>query len=173
MAFRAQPIHRHATDISDEGASLRLLRLENGEVRTVVPKMAGSFTFSPDGRWLAYISDESGTGYDVYVASFPDMGSKQMISQGGGVEPRWARNGREFYFKSRGQLMAVPVPPGPTFAPGDPHPLFSLAGFRAARNRPQYDVAPDGRFVMIREPATVGSLVYAEHWFDELKEKLH
>jgi serine/threonine-protein kinase len=143
----------------------------------LIPLVVGEHTanqaaLSPDGRWLAYISDELGSGYDVYVASFPDMGSKQMISQGGGVEPRWARNGRELYFKSRGQLMAVSVPPGPTFAPGDPHPLFSLAGFRAARNRPQYDVAPDGRFVMIREAGTAGTLVYAEHWFDELRAKL-
>ena len=143
----------------------------------LIPLVSGDFTanqaaLSPDGKWLAYISDESGSGYEVYVSSFPDMGSKRLLSQSGGVEPRWARNGRELFFKSSGQMMAVSVPPGPTFSPSDPRPLFALKGFRAARNRPQYDVAPDGRFVMIREPGSAGSLVYAEHWFDELEAKL-
>ena len=128
---------------------------------------------SPDGRWLAFInSDEGPGGTEVYVASFPDMQSRRMVSRGGGTEPRWARNGRELFFKSRGQLMAVTVPPGPVFSPGDPRPLFSLTGFRAARNRAQYDVAPDGRFVMIREPSATAGLIYAEHWFDELKARL-
>jgi Tol biopolymer transport system component len=160
----------------EEGNGHIYVRRLDGDT-ALIPLVVGEHTanqpvLSPDGRWLAYVSDELGSGYDVYVASFPDMGSKQMISQGGGVEPRWARNGRELFFKSRGQLMAVSVPPGPTFSPGDPHPLFSLAGFRAARNRPQYDVAPDGRFVMIRDAGAAGTLVYAEHWFDELRAKL-
>jgi len=143
----------------------------------LIPLQTGEYTtnqaaLSPDGRWLAYLSDEGGSGYEIFVASFPDMGSKRLISRGGGVEPRWARNGRELFFKSGGQLMAVTVPPGPSFLPGVPHPLFSLTGFRAARNRPQYDVAPDGRFVMIRESASAGGLVYVENWFEELKAKV-
>jgi serine/threonine-protein kinase len=126
---------------------------------------------SPDSRWIAYTSDESGV-IEVYVASFPDMGSRRLVSRGGATEPRWSRNGRELFFKSGGQLMAVAVPPGPGFIPGVPRPLFSLAGFRSARNRPQYDVAPDGRFVMIREPSAAAGLVYVEQWFDELKAKV-
>jgi eukaryotic-like serine/threonine-protein kinase len=146
---------------------------------TLIPLVDDKFTglyavqaaLSPDARWIAFISDESGT-IEVYVASFPDMGSRRMVSRGGGTEPRWSRDGRELFFKSGGQLMAMPVSPGPRFAPGNPRPLFSLAGFRAARNRPQYDVAPDGRFVMIREPSTSAGLVYVENWFDELKQKV-
>ncbi len=66
-------------------------------------------------------------------------------------------------------MMAVTVPPGPTFNPGDPRPLFPLAGFRDARNRPQYDIAPDGRFLVIREPVTASGIIYAENWLSELQ----
>jgi serine/threonine-protein kinase len=132
------------------------------------PSQTYQIALSPDGRWLAWCSNESGVENEIYVASFPDMGSKRLVSRGGGTEPRWSRNGGELFFKSGGQLMAVTVPPGSSFLPGDPHPLFSLAGFRAARNRPQYDVAPDGRFVMIRQSGRVSGVVYAEHWFGEL-----
>jgi Tol biopolymer transport system component len=127
---------------------------------------------SPDGRWLAYCSDEWGGMYEIYVASFPDMGSKRMVSQGGGVEPRWSRNGRELFFKSGGQLMSVAVAPGAALLPGEPRPLFPLAGFRMARNRPQYDVGPDGRFVMVRESNRSASVIYADHWFAELLAKV-
>lgn len=136
------------------------------------PSNAYQIALSPDGRWLAWCSNESGVENEIYVASFPDMGSKRLVSRGGGIEPRWSRNGRELFFKSGGQLMAVPVPPGPAFLPGDPRPLFSVAGFRAARNRPQYDVAPDGRFVMIRQSGRVSGVVYAEHWFAELQARV-
>lgn len=128
---------------------------------------------SPDGRWLAYTSNESGQLFEIFVASFPDMASKRLVSRGGGTEPRWSRNGRELFFKSGDRFMVVDAPPGPVFNPGNPRTLFSLSGFREARNRQQYDVAPDGRFVMIREfGGTATSLVYAEHWFPELLAKL-
>jgi Tol biopolymer transport system component len=132
------------------------------------PSQTYQIALSPDGRWLAWCSNESGVQNEIYVASFPDMGSKRLVSRGGGTEPRWSRNGRELFFKSGGELMSVAVPPGPTFLPGDPRPLFTVAAFRAARNRPQYDVAPDGRFVMIRQSSRAASIVYAEHWFAEL-----
>jgi hypothetical protein len=66
------------------------------------------------------------------------------------------------------------VPPGPVLAPGLPVPLFSLAGFRVARNRPQYDVAPgDQRFVMIREPGSAArEVVYMENLFTELRKRM-
>ena len=101
------------------------------------------------------------------------MASKRLVSRGGGTQPRRARSGRELFFRSGGQLMAVAVPPGPTFTPGPPHALFSLAGYRVARNRQQYDVAPgDQRFVMIREPVETGGTMYVEHWFAELLTRM-
>ena len=106
---------------------------------------------SPDSRWLAYTSDRTGRA-EVYVASFPDMQVKYPVSQAGGTEPRWARNGRELFFRSRGQMMSLPVSPGTGFAPGSARALFPVGPYAGAANRPQYDVAPDGRFLMIRRP---------------------
>jgi serine/threonine-protein kinase len=129
---------------------------------------------SPDGRWLAYASDATGRA-EVYVAPFPGMSSSRLISTGGGTEPRWAHSGRELFYKSGGNLMAVNVQPGAAFTPGAPHALFSVAGFRGARNRPQYDVSPDDRrFLMIREfdDASREQVVYVENWFDELRAKV-
>jgi eukaryotic-like serine/threonine-protein kinase len=131
-------------------------------------------SLSPDGRWLAFASVETAGTSEVYVASFPDMGSRRLVSRGGGNSPRWSRSGRELFFESGGMLVAVAVPPGPALAPGTPTPLFSLAGFRVARNRPQYDVAPgDQRFVMIREPGSAArEVVYVENWFTELQKRV-
>ena len=72
-------------------------------------------------------------------------------------------------------LEIVDVPAGPTFTPGNPRTLFSLAGYRRARNRQQYDVSPDGtRFLMIRErgAAAAPTVIYVESWLKELKSKL-
>jgi serine/threonine-protein kinase len=163
------------SDERDGNANIYARRL-GGDTTLVPLRVDPSFTLqvalSPDGRWLAYSSNESGQQYEVYVASFPDMASKRLVSRGGGTEPRWARNGRELYFKSGNQLMAVAVPPGSSFTPGNPRPLFSLAGFRTARNRQQYDVAPDGRFLMIRESTEAPAIVYVEQWFAELRAKV-
>jgi hypothetical protein len=102
------------------------------------------------------------------------MNPVRLVSGGGADSPRWSRSGRELFFESGGMLMTVAVPPGPTFAPGAPRPLFSLAGFRVARNRPRYDVAPGNQgFVMIREPGSAArEVVYVEHWFAELEERV-
>jgi serine/threonine-protein kinase len=134
-----------------------------------------AIALSPDGRWLAYSSDEAGGVREIYVASFPDMQSRQLLSRGGGIMPRWSRDGRELFFVSQGYLMSAAVTPGPAFSTGTPRPLFSMAGFREARNRPQYDVAPDRqRFVMLRESGTSASrLFYVENWLAELRAKLN
>lgn len=64
------------------------------------------------------------------------------------------------------------VAPGSSFNPGSPRALFSVEGYRRARNHPQYDMAPDGRFVMIREAAVATGALYAENWFTELLSKV-
>lgn len=81
--------------------------------------------FSPDGRWVAYISNESGS-FQVYVQSFPSSGGKWQVSTGGGAQPQWRRDGKElFYLAPDRKLMAVEVNgTGPTFVPGVPKPLF-------------------------------------------------
>ena len=162
--------------LDEEGfnSNLRIRRL-SGDTAVkpllVEPAFTLCIALSPDSRWLAYTSNQTGQ-YEVYVSSFPDMKSKRMVSSGGGGEPRWSRDSRELYWVSGGRLMAAAVPVGPSFNPGAPRALFPVEGYRRARNHPQYDVAPDGRFVMIREPAAAVGAVYAEQWLAELLAKV-
>jgi serine/threonine-protein kinase len=165
----------------DEGnanSNLRFRRLSGDTTLApllVEPPQQVSVALSPNSRWVAYSSNETDQRYEVFVASFPDMAWRRLVSNGGGTEPRWSRDGRELFFESGGRLMAVAVSDGPGFNPGSPRPLFSLTGYRRARNRPQYDVAPDGRFVMIRESfgSAKTGLVYAEQWFAELLARMN
>ena len=140
----------------------------------VTPAVEMNFGLSPNGQWLAYMSEESGVR-EIYVASFPDMKTKRIVSRGGGTEPRWARSGRELFFESKGQLAVVAVGAGPELQVSEPRALFSLSGYRRARNHPQYDVAPgDQRFLMIKEPPAPAVLpvVFVDHWFSELLAKV-
>ena len=139
-------------------------------------QFALSVSLSPDGRWLAYASSESEGAVNIFVTSFPDGQAKFVVSRGGGAEPKWSPNGRELFFESGGVLKVVDVPSGPTFTPGNPRTLFSLTGYRRARNRQQYDVSPDGtRFLMIRErgASTAPTAIYVENWLTELKAKMN
>ncbi len=134
---------------------------------------SATISLSPDGRWLAYFTDDVGNGRDdVYIAPFPEGTPRQLVSRGQGTEPRWSRDGRELYFKSATHMMAVSVGAGPQLDVGDPRELFPLDGYRNARNRQQYDVAPDGRFLMIRDPRREGAapVVYAQGFLAELRE---
>ncbi len=130
---------------------------------------------SPDGRWLAYMSEESGLN-EVYVRPFPNVtGGKWLVSTNGGIEPVWAHSGRELFYKSGSDLMSAEVLSGTTFVLGDRKALFSVEGFRSATNRHMYDVtADDQRFVMIRNPQSeeAGQLIVVENFFEELKAKV-
>ena len=168
-----------ADEVGDNTYAIRARRLVGDTTlqEVIVPKTKTTvlnIALSPDGKWLAYTSNESGS-VELYVTSFPDAQAKSVVSRGGGAEPRWSRDGRELFFVNGGRLNVVAVPPGPTFNPGNPRALFSLAGYRRARNRQQYDVSPDGqRFVMIRDRANAGGrgVVYVENWFSELRAKV-
>jgi eukaryotic-like serine/threonine-protein kinase len=109
---------------------------------------------SPDSRWIAYTSYESG-GDEVYVESFPTPGGKKQVSVGGGVQPRWRRDGKElFYLATDGRLMATPVTSGKTLAFGEAKPLFKTAviphGSQSIGLATYYDVTPDGqRFLCV------------------------
>jgi eukaryotic-like serine/threonine-protein kinase len=107
--------------------------------------------FSPDGRWVAYRSNESGRT-EIYVRSFAGPGGQWQISTAGGTSPRWRRDGRELYYIAPdARLMAVPITSqGSTFEPGTPVPLFQtrIVGGGSNLSRAQYDVAPDGRFLI-------------------------
>ena len=102
--------------------------------------------FSPDGRFVAYISNESGQN-DIYVRSFPDGNGKWQVSKGGGVDPRWRRDGKEIVYLNGSRVMSVEVNTNPTFQPGVPKLLleapFVMAGAHNKNNA--YDISPDGK----------------------------
>ena len=106
--------------------------------------------FSPDGRHIAYASDESGR-FEIYVQPFPPSGSKWRVSNNGGFEPRWSRDGKElFYLALDGTLTAVPLNASATFDSGHPQPLFQTrVPFLGSVYRSQYEVVGDGRRFLV------------------------
>ena len=142
--------------------------------------------FSPDGRWLAYVSYETGLDH-VYVRNFPDGDLKQIVSQGRGVCPMWSPDGREIFYQREGvrdaesgmwefgsTMMAVPVETTPKLRLGEPRqlvkgPFWSWCDGGAG----SYDVSTDGsRFLMVGpedDPFSTRELMVVLNWFEELK----
>jgi len=131
--------------------------------------------FSPDGHWVAYSSNESGT-WQVYVAPFPGPGGKYQISTGGGQQPRWRRDGKELFFLSRERkLMAVPLKAGPTFEFGAPVALFESRAHEplTAEEFFTYDVSSDGQRFLINanaEQKDVRPIDILLNWSSQLKK---
>ena len=122
---------------------------------------------SPDGRWLAYQSNESGRN-EIYVQAFPEPGRKVIVSKGGGILPRWRRDGRELYYVAPDdKLMAVPVAPGANLVAGTPVPLFEVGSYGRRNNRYVYDVSADGQKILLLRPledATTRPLTVVQNW---------
>jgi hypothetical protein len=100
--------------------------------------------FSPEGRWIAYVSDEAGQP-DVYVRPFPGPGEALRISTSGGSNPHWRRDGKELFYVVGQRLMAVPVTASSSFDAGVPKQLFDRKPARIT----DYDVAADGQSFLI------------------------
>jgi hypothetical protein len=167
------------TDIASPGSG-DILGIRPGIDTAPVPVVATTFTemspaLSSNGRWLAYISNQTGED-EIYVVPFPNTGAgKWAISAGWGTEPLWSHRGSElFYRDASGDLVAVEVHTHPTFSLGRSVALFPAAGFSSFRFHPQYAVAlDDRRFLMIR-PLQTGApdkLIVVENWFEELRAK--
>jgi eukaryotic-like serine/threonine-protein kinase len=130
---------------------------------------------SPDGRWLAYQSNESGRD-EVYVRPFPDVRSgRWQVSSGGGTRPLWNRNGQElFYYLAPGVIWSVPVVPGSAFTAGTPA-IVVKGAYLAPQSGRMYDVSPDGRrFLLIKQSRAEGEeqlpqLIVVQNWVEELK----
>ena len=129
---------------------------------------------SPDGRWLAYQSNQSGQN-EVYVRPFPTVDDGQwQISTSGGTQPLWASNGRELFYRRGAELMTVAVQTEPSFTPATPEVVFE-GNYHMGVGR-GYDVTSDGqRFLMIaqdggaEDPTAPPSLIVVQNWFEELR----
>jgi serine/threonine-protein kinase len=135
---------------------------------------------SPDGRWLAYESDQSGRN-EVFVRPFPDVeGGQWQVSTTGGLSPVWAPSGEElFYIDGEQNMMAAQVQTDPTFSRGEQRVLFAInSSYLINGNYTSFDVHPDGeRFLMMRIPIAesqdgTGQVVVAENWFEEVARKM-
>ncbi len=156
-----------------------------GAARSTAPLIQTSFTensaaISPDGHWVAYQSNESGS-VQIYVRPFPAVdGGHWQITTSGGTRPVWARSGRELFYEGNGALMTVALrASGTLFTAGNPAKLFDVAPYYFAGNSgTTYDVSDDGRFLMIKPVSALGStttrphLVVVEHWTEELKQRV-
>ncbi len=131
------------------------------EGRTPMPFLRSEFNetqaqFSPDGKWMAYVSDETG-GPQIYVQSFPTLAGKWQISTDGGTQPRWRRDGTElFYLAPDRKLMVVTVKTGDTFDREAPRPLFQTA-LNFVDLRQTYAVSADGRRFLLNTPVDTAS----------------
>jgi Tol biopolymer transport system component len=125
--------------------------------------------FSPDGRWVAYRSDESGR-FEIYVRPFPEPSGKWQVSTAGGSQPRWGADGKELFFIAPDdKLMAVPVrTSGSTFDAGTPTMLFQtrIVANTNSSTKPQYAVSRDGRFLFNQptEESTTSPITILQNW---------
>ncbi len=147
------------------GSHLALLPISGGKLTPFLGTKSNTTNgmISPDGKWVAYSSDESGE-WQIYVSSFPEGAGKWQVSRGGGAEPRWRGDGKEiFYIGANSTLTAVPVSTEGTFSTGNPIPLFQsqIRTIVSSTDLFSYDVSKDGqRFLVNRytKPAQVPPL---------------
>ncbi len=192
LVFQSENSDPRPTDVSPDGVlafyevtgeaggrDIWTLQLEDGSASAFLatPTNESMAMFSPDGQWLAYVSDQSGQS-EVYVRPYP-QGSQRLISDGGGTAPIWSRNGQELYYRSpSGNLMAVPIQTSPSFAPGRLRELFPVAGFLTSSNAAAYDIDVSGeRFIMVSveqtpDGASSQQINIVLNWFEELKERV-
>jgi len=147
------------------------VRLDSSRAqKEVVKAQAPNSAISPDGKWLAYVADETGS-LEVYIRPFPGPGGHYPISNGGGFEPVWGRNGTEIFYRVASRLVVASIAVSP-----EPHvirrdSLFALSapfGLVAA----QYDVSPDGQHILA--PSSVADdspPVMIINWVDELRRR--
>jgi Tol biopolymer transport system component len=131
--------------------------------------------FSPDGRFIAYASNESGP-FEIYVRPYPGPGGKWQISIDGGTEPVWNPKGRELFYRAGNKMMVVDVTTQGAFAAGKPKMLFEGPYVLSPRTSQDYDVSQDGqRFLMLKAteqgqgPSQINVVL---NWFEELKQKV-
>jgi Tol biopolymer transport system component len=185
----ALPLLEFVTDWSKDGKHLLydrqdsethadiwyLTQKADGDGFDAAPFLATKFSersakLSPDGRHVAYVSNESGEN-QVYVRPFPEGGSKWQISHTVGTQPRWRRDGRELFFIEGSTLIAVPVSLTSSFSAGTPTKLFQSPGLGEGAV-PQYDVSADGqRFVTRESVGGIPTIHVVENWFTEFTDE--
>jgi serine/threonine-protein kinase len=141
----------------------------------VTPFNERSPAFSPNGKWVAYVSDEPGRD-EVFIRPYPGPGQVWSVSTTGGREPVWSRDGRELYYRHADQVMAVTITDGASLSIGPPRPLFGNREdiYFAPSGSQSYDVGPDGRFIMTQADASAAptAVNVAVNWLSDLQRRV-
>jgi len=146
------------------------------DVTTPAPFVSTSFfqelmpSLSPDGRWLAYVSDETGAT-EVYVRPFPGPGARYLVSARGGSEPHWAPDGQRLFYRSDRQMFAARVTTVPAFSVTGREVLFE-GSYSAGAGHQNYDVAPGGQGFLMLQPDGDVQVVVVLNWLTELRARL-
>jgi hypothetical protein len=167
------------TEVSSKGCAIGEIAVERPSDAKLLVKGEGcheNSAVSPDGRWMAYQSSVSGQS-EIYVEGYPELGNRQQISTSGGRIPLWAHDGRELFYGSLDsrQILAAPMQSGKILLAGRPQVLFEFAVLPIYGSARPYDIAPDGRFLIIRSSqsdpggSSAPSMIVVQHWFEELK----
>ena len=158
-----------------ENRGLQLMSLAPPRRAEPLIEAASNAEISPNGRWLAYESDESGRD-EIYVRTFPDISKgRWQVSTDGGQMPLWSRNGRElFYLSPDGAIMGISTSPDPGWRSSKPVPVFHGQYVHDQYAGRTFDIGPDGRFLMIKESRPDGAasqnrIVFVGNWSEELK----
>jgi Tol biopolymer transport system component len=165
----------YPTSVSSDGRWLFLVERARNAVAILPLEGEGSprrlfegaeARLSPNRRWLAYSSGESGSS-QIYVRPFPDVeATRWTVSRGGASGPRWSPNGRALYYRSGNQMVRVQVADGDVFSFGSAETLFDTSAYLRG-----HDLAPDGRFLMLRrtDNEASGRPHVVLNWFEELQ----
>jgi len=127
-------------------------------------------SLSPDGRWLAHVSDETGAS-EVYVRPFPGPGARYLISASGGTEPHWAPDGRHLFYRRGRQMIMARVTTGPTISVTGRDVLFE-GNYLAGTSHQNYDVTPDGKGFLMLQPDAEVEVVVVLNWLTELRARV-
>ncbi len=159
------------------GHHIMLLDLSNRQIK---PLLNSKFTertpeFSPDGRWLIYTTNESGR-FEIYVQPYPGPGNRQKLTEAGGSDPIWSRNGKQIFYRYGYQVWVMDVQTSPSFSASKPRMLFENTAYGSITGGivRGWDVTPDGqRFMMVnyesRMLQPITGMIFVPNWSDELK----
>jgi serine/threonine-protein kinase len=160
---------------ADSGGDLMVMRpSETGSPTGLVEEPGNQFgpIPSPDGRYVAYASDETGR-FEIFATPYPGPGAKRQLTTDGAAEPLWSPDGREVFYRSGDRMMAIPVATMPSLVTGRPRVVFEGRFVTGAAGLPEYDVGGDGRFLMLRpeRERPPRELRVVLNWFTELRQR--